>query len=100
VKTGVCKRCGATDKKTYLHHLDETLKPKKLFYNGEGNTDLKIRWTKKGFSGSSLYMDWKEKNSDLIYKTIRYYSVGENEVIELCSTCHSEIHKQKGKEKI
>lgn len=98
IKTGVCKHCGET-KQTYLHHLDPTLKPPKLFYNGKNNSELQILYDRRGKSAREIYQDFLRKYSDLIFQTIRYYSINENEVIELCAKCHAKEHRELEREK-
>jgi len=92
-KKGVCRKCGEIGK-TYLHHLDSKLKPPKLFHNPENNTQLQILYAKRGKTAKEICQDFLIKYGEWIFQTIRYYSVSEHEVIELCAKCHSAIHKE------
>jgi hypothetical protein len=92
-KKGFCSVCGK-EGKTYLHHLNPDLKPPKLYYVGKQNTDLTIPYGRVGESGSTIYINFLDKNIDLIYQSIRYYAVNKHEVIELCASCHGLEHSQ------
>ena len=100
-KTGQCQLCEEYFEKTLFHHLDKTLKPKELTWYGRY---LIIPWAtdKSILLGANAVLNefLKRLNDRDVEKTIAYYSVPRNQLLEVCAKCHRNLHKNDKKDLI
>jgi hypothetical protein len=100
-KTGQCQMCKEYFEKTLFHHLDKTLKPKERTWYGRY---LYIPWAtdKSILLGAKAVLNefLKRLNDKEIERTIVYYSVTRDQLLEVCSGCHMNIHRYDKKKAI
>ena len=91
----VCELCGK-ECLTGYHHIDKTLRPKVLFY-GFNHTNFWVDEKVVPLGPKALFDSFIDHcGIDNLNKSIEYFSVERNELMELCPPCHLKIHFYKG----
>lgn len=94
-KNFICEACGK-EGFTHYHHIDKTLRPEDLFY---GFDHINFWADKKSILfGPKAVFDYfiNYYGVENINKSVKYYSVARNELMELCPSCHRKIHSKNG----